>query len=297
MRQKIPLMLIQPNTRGRISKRLFGVGALFTRFVPGLKYDLEKTDIKSAHEEYISACLINSLIYFFIFSWLLSALAYYGRKSSLNQSLSLGVGAGLGLSILFFMIFARYPKILAKKKAEHLEKNLVFALKDMLLQISSGVSLYNSLVNVSKAKYGLVSEEFEKAAKRISSGNPIDKSLEELAITSESEYLRKTVWQLVNTLRSGASLKGALKTIIRGLSIEQKTRIRDYAKELNTWSLIYMLFAVAIPTIGVTMMVILSSFAGMGITKSLFIVFIIICFIIQFVLIGLIKARRPMVHI
>ena len=45
------------------------------------------------------------------------------------------------------------------------------------------------------------------------------------------------------------------------------------------------------------MMVILSSFAGFGITKGFFIVFIIICFIIQIILIGFIKTRRPVANI
>ncbi|MBW2984340.1 type II secretion system F family protein [Candidatus Woesearchaeota archaeon] len=297
MTQRIPLMLIPLEIGKKISKRLVGIGAVLARIVPGLKYDLEKTDIDLTQEEYLAVCLVNCLFVFVLFSVLSFFLNYFVGLKTLQQSLTLSLGIGLALLVLFFVLLARYPKILAKKKAEQLEKNLVFALKDILLQISSGVSLYNSLVNVSKANYGLVSTELEKTAKQVNSGKPMDKALEELAITSESEYLRKTVWQLVNTLRAGASLKGALKTIITHLMMEQKSKIRDYAKELNMWSLIYMLFAVAIPTIGITMMVILSSFAGMGMGKGTLVAFIIACFIVQFVLIGLVKARRPMVHI
>ncbi len=297
MTQRIPLMLIPIGISKKISKRLIGIGALFAKLVPGLKYDLEKTDLELTQEEYAAVCLINCLFIFILLSGLLFFLMYLIRRLSLIKSLILSIAIGIAIFILFFILLVRYPKILAKKKAEELEKNLVFALKDILLEISSAVSLYNALVNVSKAKYGLVSKEFEKAAKQVNSGKQMDKALEELAISSESEYLRKTIWQLVNTLRAGASLKGALKTIIKNLTIEQKTKIKDYAKELNMWSLIYMLFAVAIPTIGITMMVILSSFAGMGMSKGLFIAFITVCFIVQFILIGLIKTRRPMVHI
>lgn len=297
MTQRIPLMLIPLGISKKISKRFIGIGALFAKIVPGLNYDLKKTDIDLTQGEYIAIALINCLFIFILFSGILFALTYFIATKTLNQSLSLSLGTAFGLFFLFFYLLARFPKILAKKKAEQLEKNLVFALKDILLQISSGVSLYNALVNVAEADYGLVSKEFEKAAKQVRAGKPMNKALEELAITSESEYLRKTVWQLVNTLRAGASLKGALKTIIINLSIEQKTKIQQYAKELNMWSLVYMLFAVAIPTIGTTMMVILSSFAGMSISKGIFISFIVVCFIVQFILIGLIKTRRPMVHI
>jgi flagellar protein FlaJ len=297
MSQGIPLMIIPLNISRQLSKKFVGIGAGFARFVPGLKYDLAKTDIGLTENEYMAACLLNCFVVFILFSGILFFLLAFVRVKSLSGSLILSLGIGVGLFFMFFALLIRYPKIIAKKKAEQVEKNLVFALKDMLLQVKSGVSLYNSLVNISKANYGLVSRNFERVAKQVNSGKPMSKALEELAVTSESSYLRKTVWQLVNTLRAGASLKGALGAIIKQLTIEQKTKIRDYAKELNMWSLMYMIFAVAIPSLGVTMMVILSSFAGTSISEGLFIAFILVCIVIQFVLIGLVKSRRPVVHI
>jgi flagellar protein FlaJ len=201
------------------------------------------------------------------------------------------------LFLLFLIVLARYPRVLAGKKAEQLDKNLIFALKDLSLQVSSGVSLYNALVNVSNSGYGLVSREFGKAAKSVYAGVPMNTALENMAIESKSEYLRKTIWQLVNTLKAGASLKGALQSIIRDLTSDQRAKISSYAKELGLWSLVYMLFAVAIPTIGATMMIVLSSFAGIGITKGIFILFLAITLVVQYILIGLIRTRRPMVHI
>ena len=146
-----------------------------------------------------------------------------------------------------------------KLRAELIEKNLVFALKDLSIQITSGVPTYNAFVNVAKSNYGSISKEFENIAKNVNSSVPLSKALEESAIKSGSEYYKKTMWQLINTMRAGASLKGALKTIINELSLDQKTKIKSYAQELNLWSLIYLLFAVAIPTIGLTLIIILSN--------------------------------------
>lgn len=278
-------------------KRFKGLGVKLNKYFPSIQYDLEKTDIKLKPAEYLTIGVLSCFGIFLLFSILLSISLYFGRKLPIITSIILGILLAILLTALAFFILIKYPKILAKKKAELLEKNLVFALKDILLEVSSGVSLYNALINVSKANYGLISKEIEKVAKQINSGKTMDKALEDLAIKSESEYLRKTTWQLINTLRAGSSLKDALKTIIRQLTNEQKTKIQDYAKELNMWSLIYMLFAVAIPSIGITLLVILSSFAGMSIGKPFIIAFITICFIVQFVLIGLIKTRRPVVYI
>jgi len=80
------------------------------------------------------------------------------------------------------------------------------------------------------------------------------------------------------------------------LNDAQKGKIMNYARELNLWSLIYMMFAVAIPTIGSTMMVILSTFAGFGVSKQMFVSFIALCFAIQFIMVNFVKARRPVVQ-
>lgn len=290
-------MLLPHGISKRIGKKFSGLGSSLLRIFPSVEYDIEKTDIDMSAAEYLAASVINSLFVFIFLSVVMFPLAYLIRKETLINSLLMSIGSGFGLSVVIFVLLSRYPLIIANKKAESLERNLVFALKDLLLQISSGVSIYNAFVNVSKADYGLVSVEFAKMIQEVNAGKPMDDVLERLAIRSSSEYLRKTVWQLVNTLRAGASLKAALKTIITQLTLDQKTKIRDYAKELNVWSLMYMLFAVAIPTIGITMIVILSAFAGMGINKAVFIFFILACLVIQYVLIGLVKTRRPMGYV
>ena len=125
----------------------------------------------------------------------------------------------------------------------------------------------------------------------------IEDALEKMASSTSTDFLRRAVWQIVNTLKAGASLKGALRSIIDDLTAEHKNRIRDYSRELNLWSLMYMLFAVAIPTIGATMLVILSSFAGIGVSRGMFIAFLALNFALQFILIGFVKSRRPVVDV
>ena len=139
--------------------------------------------------------------------------------------------------------------------------------------------------------------EFEKIARLVNSGMPLAKALEESAIKLRSEYYKKTMWQLINTMRAGASLKGALKIIMDELASDQRSRIKSYAQELNLWSLIYLLFAVAIPTIGLTLIIILSNFAAAGITSGTVISFIVLTFIIQLIIIGFIKSRRPIINL
>lgn len=287
-------MIIPQHKGKRLYKRLIGPGRKLAGIFH-IEEHMKESGLDIQPGEYIALSLVNALVFFLVlfpvFSWV-----FLIRLGLLTQALAMGFSVGFGIAFMFFMVFARYPKIIAGKKGERIDKSLVFVLKDMMLQITSGVSLYNSMINIANSNYGEVSQEFEKSVKRIDSGMSIDKALEELALESKSEYLRRTVWLILSTLRAGASLKGALGTIINDLTMDQHSKIRSYAQELNMWSLIYMLFAVAIPTIGITFMIILSSFAGMGINEVSLLMFISLSVMVQFVMIGFVKSRRPLVE-
>lgn len=296
MGQKIPLMMVPESISEILAIKFKGIGKKMIKFFPNVETEILMTDIDLPSDEYLAKSLVNASTMGSIFSLLL-ILLFWSQGKTIEQSIIAGLGIGVGIILMFMLIFSKYPGILAEKKAESVNKDLVFALKDLSLQISAGVNLYDSFVAVANSNYGDTSNEFKKVIQNINSGKPMADALEEMALKSKSEYLKRTSWQIVNTLKAGSNIKKTLKRIISDLANEQRTRIRNYARELNLWSLIYMLFAVAVPSIGSTMLVILSSFAGFGITKNMFIFFIIMCFIIQYILIGFVKTRRPVSNI
>ncbi len=292
MAERIPFMLLPAGITKALARTFIGLGDHLRKFFPQVEGGIKETNLDYHPGEFIAAVVVNAgfiggLMFCLVF------FLMYMREQPLNQVIGIALAVGFGLFFLFFMILIRYPSVLAGKRAEQIDRNLIFALKDMLLQVGSGVALYNTLVNVAESNYGEVSVEFKKISKDINGGMPMIKALEKTAISTKSEYLKRTVWQLVNGIKAGSNLKGILKTIIRDLTSEQRTKIRNYARELNLWSLLYMLFAVAVPSIGTTLLVILTSFAGFGISKGIFIAFIVICFFIQYALIGFVKSRRP----
>ncbi|MFH1971909.1 MAG: type II secretion system F family protein [archaeon] len=294
---RVPLMLLNYNWLKVILRPFLGLGKIIGKIFPGLEFDLVEADLNLNVAEYTTTTFFNSIFYFVVFFLLMFGLSFRIAARDLIYSLFLSLGVAVGLFILFFIILMRYPKVLSGKRAENVDKTLLFALKDLLLQVSSGVSIYNSFVNISQAKYGLVSDEFRLAAQEINTGTDMERALEHMAKRTKSTYLRRSLWQLVNTMKVGASLEGALKTIIEDLARDQRSKIKDYAKELNLWTLLYMLFAVAIPTLGVTMLVVLSGFAGFGVSSGAFTFLIIVVIIIQIAIIGFIKTRRPIVQL
>src|SRR3989344_2992000 len=244
--QSVPLMIVPLGISKHIAKYLVGISHRISNIAPGLEYDLEQTDLRLNKAEYIANSIVTCLSVFFIFAALIVLLAFRVRHLDLARSVLLGVAIGFGAFVLFFILLLRYPKIIAGKKAEEIDKHLMFALKDLLLQISAGVSLYNAIINVANSGYGIVSDEFKKVAKNVKTGMALNTALERLAVESSSEYMRRTIWQVVNTLKAGASLKGALQSIISELAVTQHSKIKNYLK-MRPKDKIYLNFARIFP--------------------------------------------------
>jgi pilus assembly protein TadC len=290
--QRIPFIFVPEGLTSKLIHKLRGFGKKMLRYFPRLENDLSMTGIEIEADYYIAKVMVNAVFLSGLFSFLIMFLMW-SQNDPLSEIILKGSGIFLGMGLLFLLLHTKYPEILANKKASEIDKDLVFALKDLTLHLSAGLSIYDAFVNVSNGDYGETSVEFKKIVRLINSGTPMTDALENSAIKTKSEYLKKTCWQIINSIKSGSNIKKTLKSITKELSSDQRTKIANYSRELNLWSLIYMLFAVAVPSIGSTMLVILSSFAGFGVNRPMFIVFIVICLIIQYVLIGFVKARRP----
>ena len=289
------LAIIPYNLVKHLHRRFRGLSRILLKVFGNLPEDLKKTNLSLLPEDYITTGMFSYVFLGLAFGGLMGWLAWY-KERPMEQAILLGFASGLGLILIFLVLLVRMPSIQAKTKAEDCDKYLLYALKDIVLQIGAGETLYGALRAVGTAGYGVVSEEFMRVAKKVHVGIPMQDALKEMAERTNSEYLKKTGWQMISSLRAGSDLKVTLQSVIAELNDNQKTKIMNYARELNLWSLVYMMFAVAIPTIGSTMMVILSTFAGFGVSRNMFIAFIIICFVIQFILVNFVKARRPVVQ-
>jgi len=291
----IIFILVDPSFSKKRLKRFKNIGSFLLKAFPSIPSDLKKASLKYEAIPYMISVFFSSLLYGVLFSVISSQLVFL-RTKEITQTIILFLQVFFGVALLFFIILTKYPKILAQKRADEIDKHLIFAVKDLLLHTATGAPLYNAIVNVSKSDYGEISDCFKEAILRINAGKSIDNAMEEVAKETDSEFFNKVSWQIVNTIRSGGNLKESLNSIINELTQNQRARISSYANELNLWSLIYMLFAVAIPTIGMTMMIILSSFADMGVNEITITAFVAITVIVQVIIINMIKARRPAVE-
>ncbi len=261
--------------------------------------DLRNSGIEITREEYISICkrsAINffmlSLIFAFVFFIVLSRYFYYLPVINI-------VLFSLGLSVLFtlFVSFSQriYPQIYVSRRQKDIEKNLLSALQDISIQLSSGIPLFGVMTNISFADYGELSVEFRKAVKRINGGEPETDVLDDLTKKNPSILFRRTLWQISNGMRAGSDMSIVIKDNIKGLNEEQLIQIQNYGNKLNPLIMFYMLVSVIIPALSVTFLTVISSLVNLpkSLTILIFLGLFVFVVILQIMFLGIIKSKRP----
>ena len=180
-----------------------------------------------------------------------------------------------------------------KKKVRDVERNLIFGLRTITIQIRSGVSLFGALQLVAYGAYGTLSAELKRSVDEINAGYPEEEALQRAAIRTPSVFFRRSLWQIVNGLKAGADISLVLTELVSTMTKEQVIQIKKYGADLRMLSLIYMMLGVIIPALGLTLMVILSTFPESPIDENLLWGFLGAIMISQFMYVGIIKSKRP----
>lgn len=294
--EKTPLMMLYSlNNAKRFSEKYLFIGRMLSKIIFTLKYDLQKAEINIDVERYCLASLVSALMYGLLFIFVGMAFGVIITKSFTTTTI--GFMALFALGAFFFMLFFHllYPKLAARQIAGMIDQDLLFALRTMLIQLSSGTSLFETIKSVSKSNYGQVSAEFALVLKDINSGMSETAALEKLAYKTKSEVLKKTAWQLITTIRSGGSLTTALNSQVESLVTQQMDAIKNYSAELNLWTLIYLMIAAAMPSLGITFLVIASSIGGSGIGPEAVLLIVVLSLAVQLAMVFLIRAKVPRV--
>jgi len=202
----------------------------------------------------------------------------------------------LVITLMMLALNIYYPKITSRTVASKIDRGLIFAARDMLIQVSSGIPLFQTLSNVAEGDYGQISIEFKRAVNSARSGSSLTVALEEMAIRNQSQYLKKMSWQLITAMRSGANLAKSLKSIIKLLVDYQLRLIKAYNAELNFIVLIYLLASAVLPTVGTTVLVIFSVFGVLGITPEIYAGLVLFGFLVQVFIIAFVYIRRPRMY-
>lgn len=280
------------DTALKASRIFLSAGSSLSKTMLNLKSDLAQLEIKISPEEYMALVIFSVLFSFVSFFIPVTAIGFVFRP--IQEVLRVSFVGGLVFGFITYVYTASYTKLAMSRKTKLLEKDLLFALRYIYIRIKAGIPLYDAIVGVAYGDFGEVSKEFKKTIKEISAGIDEIKALEDMALRNPSLYFRRVIWQITNNMRAGVDIADVLGEITSSLVREHKLLVRKYGAELNPIIMMYMMFTVIIPSLGITVIVVMSAFSGINVPLYLFYVIPILVFFLQLIFISIIKNKRPL---
>ena len=237
------------------------------------------------------------------------------------KTLKFSIPFSLGLTVLFFFVVdkAELPLILIPfayiiilflvfnfgllkiratiiKRQKEIDREVLFTGQFLLVKLYAGKPLINALTDTTKC-YGIASKYMKEIVDDIETGVTIEDALHRAITYSPSEKLRKILFHISNALRLGIDVTKPLSSVLDEISRQQELEIKTYGKKLNTLVIFYMLLAVVVPSIGMTVLIVLSSFINLALTGTHFIIVAFFLVIIELLFISLFNTIRPVVNL
>lgn len=277
----------------KLRKRSAWLSSFFPRKQKSkLAEQLNNLEAPLTREEYLAIIARSAIL---VFSVVLAVATTILALLAIPNFLLYGLGLAVAFTLFAITSQRIYPKVYASRKQRTIEKNLIPALEDMLVQLNSGIPLFSIMVNISAASYGELSNEFRKAVKKINAGFPETEVLDELGRKNSSLYFRRTLWQISNGMKAGSDISIVVKDSIKSLNEEQLLQIQTYGSKLNPLVMFYMLISVILPALSVTFLTVISSMVNLssGVTMGLFFGVFFFVVLIQVTFLGMMKTIRP----
>jgi pilus assembly protein TadC len=256
-----------------------------------LKKNLRIAKINQTPKEFVKSSLTNTL--FMSFSLTVLLFFYFDKNDTPLYWL---VPIFIFLAYIFYMFNQAKLKSKIIKRQKDIDKDVLFAGRYLLVKLNSGQPLMNALSDASKS-YGIASNYFKEIVRDIELGKPIEQALSEAAEYSPSPKFRKILFQISNALKIGIDVTEFLDATLNEIANQQLIEINKYGKKLNSLTLFYMLFAVVLPSLGLTIFIVVASISGMDVDMSFFMVLLIGIAILQMVFLMMYKAIRPTINI
>lgn len=200
------------------------------------------------------------------------------------------------LFVILFFYFLQLPEYRIRLKEKDIEREIVFACRFLIIELESGVPLYNALNNVSKT-YRTIGRAFKEIIENIDLGSAIEDAIEDAITMTPSQDFRKVLWQILNSLKTGAEVSSSLGAVVDQITREQVIKVNEYGRRLNPIAMFYMMIAVILPSLGVTMLIVLSSFLAFELSLFVLVVAAVALGFLQFMFIAIIRSTRPAVEL
>ncbi len=292
--KSMPAIIVTPNKALFFGRRFRFLSVFVKGMVPYIDDLLVEAGINISSTDYIAAGIFIALVLVAVLSGIAGLLALVAIHRGLltfhlTEILILLV---ILVPIIYFIYFINYPKLQAARRQSKMDESVSFAIREIMIKVGSGVPIFNALLDVSNSNYGLVSDEFKVAIEEIQSGVPQEIALQNLAKRVPSQSLRRAVYIIINAVKSGSDVHETLVIINDILIKKQQSDMKTYAAELTPLSMAYMLISVVLPSLGLSVFLVLGS---LGHLNALYILYIVPIFLLTFQVffMGILSKRRP----
>ncbi|MBI2651441.1 type II secretion system F family protein [Candidatus Woesearchaeota archaeon] len=263
---------------------------ILARSLPNLKHSLRKSGINYKPEDFIKRTFLSA---FYMTTGIAISLFLLLAKFKALKGIMI-----IFVPVIFIILFAylmKLPDVKISRKEREISKEIIFAGRHLIIELESGVPLYNALVNISK-NYEVIGRYLKDIIDKVDLGMSVEDALTSAVEIIPSDDFRRLLWQILNSIRTGSDVSKSLASVLEQIAREQIIEVGKYSKKLNPFAMFYMIIAVILPSLGVTILVVLSSFIEFQLTLTVFMVIAFLLAFIQFMFLSMIKFSRPSVE-
>jgi flagellar protein FlaJ len=200
---------------------------------------------------------------------------------------------GISAYYIAFGEFLNYPSMRAKTASKNIERDILSAARDMIISLRSGMPLFNAIVAISTG-YADASKEFAKVVERVQLGLPLEDAIDQTVSETKSASFKRMMLQASTSIKAGADVIDALESVISQLTEERVIESRRYGQKLNAIAMFYMLFGIILPSMGIAVLVILTTFIAIFTVTPTVLAFALVGIVfLQLVFMELIIGSRP----
>lgn len=292
MIKRLPLLIMPFERAKQLSKRFRNRAKNMLKTYPALDISLKQARMDIDARDYMSVAIFGTIMNFLLFTPLFFFVFFILLRELSIMTFLFAFASGGGFAFFTFMLLTRYPTVQAEKRRRDMELDMLFVLREMLIKMKSGISLFDAMAGIARAGHGEISNEFDTATKEITAGVAQVEALNRMALRTPSKNLRRIIWQMANALRAGADISETITAIVEDMSQEQRVTIKNFGAQMNPLAMMYMMMNIIMPTMGITFMIVLNSFMSLPIDETIFLIIGLVLFMFQYMFMGILKTKR-----
>jgi pilus assembly protein TadC len=193
---------------------------------------------------------------------------------------------------LLFLYFIKFVDVKIEKIKKKIDEEIIFAGRFLIIGLDSGVPIHEIFEDMEK-NYEYVGFYFGEILNKVYLGTGMEEAINETILVAPSPNLRRILWQVVNAMRTGTEVSNSLNSVIDQIVREQAISVQEYGKKLSPLAMFYMTVSIIIPSLGITMLVILATFIGIKVTMPILLMLAGLIAFVQFMFLSLVRASRP----